>query len=82
VTVFLSECDLVKFAKLEPTPEQCEKILEFGVGIVRSTMPSMAQRTRAAQTTQNAPKPPPMTTAREEVDALDADDDAGPGGEA
>jgi hypothetical protein len=42
VTAFLSECDLVKFAKLEPTPEQCEKILEFGISIVRSTTPSMA----------------------------------------
>lgn len=46
VTSFLSECDLVKFAKLLPTPEQCEKILEFGIGIVRSTMPSMAMRSR------------------------------------
>ncbi len=54
VTSFLSECDLVKFAKLEPTPEQCEKILEFGIGIVRSTMPSMAMRARVTQPAEAA----------------------------
>jgi hypothetical protein len=39
VVSFLRECDLVKFANLTPTPEQCEKSLTTGEAIVRETMP-------------------------------------------
>jgi hypothetical protein len=40
ITSFLGECDLVKFANMTPTKDECEKILEFGVGIVRTTTPA------------------------------------------
>lgn len=36
---FLRECDLVKFANLTPSPEQCATAIEAGEKIVRSTMP-------------------------------------------
>lgn len=36
---FLAECDLVKFANLTPSPDQCAAALTSGEHIVRSTMP-------------------------------------------
>lgn len=36
---FLRDCDLVKFANLTPTPEQCATSIEIGERIVRKTMP-------------------------------------------
>ena len=36
---FLAECDLVKFANLTPSPDQCASALTSGEHIVRSTMP-------------------------------------------
>ncbi len=39
VQAFLGECDLVKFANLTPTKEQCVASLEAGEGLVRRTMP-------------------------------------------
>ncbi len=36
---FLGEADLVKFAKMEPTTEQCEQAFAVGERIVRATMP-------------------------------------------
>ncbi|MDB4936228.1 MAG: hypothetical protein JWP87_3200 [Labilithrix sp.] len=36
---FLAECDLVKFANLKPSPDQCATALTLGEHIVRSTMP-------------------------------------------
>lgn len=45
VVSFLRECDLVKFAKAEPSAETCGKVLGWGESIVRSTMPKPAQRT-------------------------------------
>ena len=36
---FLAECDLVKFANLKPSPDQCGTALTVGEHIVRSTMP-------------------------------------------
>ncbi len=39
IKAFLEECDLVKFAKLVPSTEQCEAVMDTGVRIVRSTMP-------------------------------------------
>lgn len=40
VASFLRECDLVKFANLTPTPEQCATSITMGEAIVRSTMPT------------------------------------------
>src|SRR5262249_50686785 len=40
VARFLRECDLVKFANLTPTPEQCATSIAWGEAIVRATMPS------------------------------------------
>jgi hypothetical protein len=42
VTQFLGECDLVKFAKFTPTPEECTRALDAAERIVRSTMPRTA----------------------------------------
>jgi hypothetical protein len=39
VVQFLAECDLVKFAKFTPTPEECARALEAAERIVRSTTP-------------------------------------------
>ena len=36
---FLGDCDLVKFANLKPSPEQCASSLTSGEHIVRATMP-------------------------------------------
>jgi hypothetical protein len=40
ITLFLQECDLVKFADLTPTNEACIRALDQGERIVRTTMPS------------------------------------------
>lgn len=44
VAAFLRECDLVKFANLTPTPEQCATSIVTGEEIVRLTMPSSTAR--------------------------------------
>lgn len=49
---FLRECDLVKFANLTPTPEQCATAIEAGEKIVRSTMPVGKSPPKAASATQ------------------------------
>ncbi|MDB4943855.1 MAG: hypothetical protein JWP97_3389, partial [Labilithrix sp.] len=36
---FLGDCDLVKFANLRPSPEQCSSALVSGEHIIRATMP-------------------------------------------
>jgi len=41
---FLRECDLVKFANVTPTPEECRRALDAGEKIVRSSMPDPAPR--------------------------------------
>lgn len=40
VRAFLGECDLVKFAGLTPSEEQCTAALALGESLVRRTMPS------------------------------------------
>ena len=40
IASFLRECDLVKFANLTPSPEQCAKSIATGEAIVRATMPT------------------------------------------
>ena len=52
---FLAECDLVKFANLKPSPDQCGTALTVGEHIVRSTMPFSVPGA-----TPPAPPPVPM----------------------
>ena len=44
VARFLRDCDLVKFANLTPSPEQCATSITNGEAIVRGTMPSSISR--------------------------------------
>jgi len=44
VAGFLQHCDLVKFATLTPTLEECERALTAAERMVRSTMPSSGER--------------------------------------
>lgn len=49
VAAFLQDCDLVKFADLTPTLEDCERALAQAERIVRATMPAQAARPPFAQ---------------------------------
>lgn len=51
---FLGQCDLVKFAGMRPTTEQCERALAVGERIVRATMPVARPRAETAETAQTA----------------------------
>jgi hypothetical protein len=53
VKVFLEECDLVKFARMTPTIDECRRALEQGEKIVRATMPLEA-RLAAGQAQRDA----------------------------
>ncbi len=57
VVEFLRTCDLVKFANVTPTPDECLRSLEAGERIVRATMPSLV----ASSGTLG---PPPMDGSR------------------
>jgi hypothetical protein len=46
VAVFLQHCDLVKFAHLIPTQEECERALVEAERVVRQTMPRAEDRMR------------------------------------
>lgn len=48
LTAFLQECDLVKFANVTPTPEDCARVLAAGEHVVRATMPQVRVRTSTA----------------------------------
>jgi hypothetical protein len=61
VALFLQECDLVKFAKLTPTIEQCEKALLLGESLVRKTMPRL--QPAAAAPAPSGPGAPPASAA-------------------
>lgn len=54
VASFLRECDLVKFANLVPTPEQCAASIMTGEAIVRGTMPLSS----GGRSMPDAPPPP------------------------
>jgi hypothetical protein len=56
---FLAECDLVKFANLKPSPDQCASALTSGEHIVRSTMPFSAPGATPARPPPIPPTPPP-----------------------
>jgi hypothetical protein len=42
IVTMLEECDLVKFARMTPTPEDCAQVLKQAEQIVRDTMPYAA----------------------------------------
>ena len=49
VAAFLQECDLVKFADVTPTLEECERALSEAERVVRATMPVASQATPFAR---------------------------------
>jgi hypothetical protein len=49
VAGFLQQCDLVKFATLTPTLEECERALTAAERMVRATMPASGERPPGAQ---------------------------------
>jgi hypothetical protein len=55
VRKFLAGCDLVKFANLTPSPEQCAEALDSGEHIVRSTMPYSTPGSTPGSSTGGAP---------------------------
>ncbi len=73
VRAFLAECDLVKFARVDPTPFACKDALDHAEAIVRATMPSdkPAQPPEASDAPPAGPPPtsphdppPPSAEAR------------------
>jgi len=68
VNVFLSECDLVKFAKVEPRVSDCALALDRAEAIVRATipiaLPAASAPTAGGQSAVTVPaKPPPAAPA-------------------
>jgi hypothetical protein len=57
VAGFLQQCDLVKFATLTPTLEECERALSSAERMVRATMPSSAERPPATSRSGSASHP-------------------------
>ncbi len=57
VAEFLQQCDLVKFARMTPSQDDCKKALDEAERIVRTTMAG-AQRELAAPAAVPAPTPP------------------------
>jgi hypothetical protein len=70
VTLFLEECDLVKFARLTPTTEQCNTAIDLGEKLVRMTMPRLARD--AAATAPPGPGAPPPPKGGANPDGGDA----------
>lgn len=56
---FLRHADLVKFARLTPTPEECTEALERGELIIQRTIPYPAMTAAPPQPDQPPPPPPP-----------------------
>jgi hypothetical protein len=48
VTAMLRDCDLVKFAKVTPTPEDCRELWQRAERLVRETMPPVAVQAHTA----------------------------------
>lgn len=42
LSAFLQQCDMVKFAKVRPAPDQCRQVLELGRRLVLDTVPYAA----------------------------------------
>ena len=71
IGLFLSDCDLVKFARLIPTESDCLATIDKGDAIVRATMPitvgqalgaAKAEGAPAETPTEVGPPPPPPPT--------------------
>lgn len=60
---FLAECDLVKFANLTPSPDQCAHALGAGVTIVRATSALGGAVPAVPAPVVAAPAPPPTPVA-------------------
>jgi hypothetical protein len=58
VAGFLQHCDLVKFATLTPTLEECERALSSAERMVRATMPAPSERPAGASSRMSSPPPP------------------------
>ncbi len=58
VNVFLSECDLVKFAKVDPGISDCSLALDRAEAIVRATIPIALPAASAPTAASPSPKPP------------------------
>lgn len=41
VSLLLEQCDLVKFARATPSPEDCDDLFNGAIGLVRATVPSV-----------------------------------------
>jgi hypothetical protein len=61
---FLRDCDLVKFANLTPTPEQCATSITNGEAIVRGTMPTSAGGRFDEPTEEEVVAPDPVAIAQ------------------
>jgi hypothetical protein len=55
IVLFLEDCDLVKFAKFTPTPEECTRALEAAEHIVRSTMPRITAPVQSRPAVEASP---------------------------
>jgi hypothetical protein len=66
---FLAECDLVKFANLKPSPEQCSSSIIAGEHIIRSTMPFSAPGATRRNEPGTFPKNEPGTVSKNEPEA-------------
>jgi hypothetical protein len=68
VSVFLQQCDLVKFARMTPSEDDCQKALGDAEQIVRRTMvPAERQFPAAPPPPPSAATPPPKPEAPPEV---------------
>ncbi len=63
VNVFLSECDLVKFAKVVPEIEECERALDRAEAIVRATIPLTLPSAPSGPRPPAGATPPPPPAA-------------------
>jgi hypothetical protein len=67
IAVFLSDCDLVKFARLVPTEAECREAVERGEAIVRMTTPPQHGGPQPPQSTFTAGPPNAGTPSRPEL---------------
>jgi hypothetical protein len=73
ISSFLGDCDLVKFARATPTPEDCARALAAGETIVRATMPRFGPSgpfTAPPPPPPSAPAAPPSASAAPPADAM------------
>jgi hypothetical protein len=62
VSLLLEQCDLVKFARATPEPEQCDDLFNGALGLVRATVPSAPS---APVTASRPPSAPPPAAGKE-----------------